>query len=325
MELFRRIYSRLVFSASLLLICTGVGTYGYHKLENYPLLDALYMTIITITTVGYGETHPLSDNGRIFTIGLLLASFGTVGFAVSSLTSFIIQGEAKDLVAAYRLEKKLKRMTNHIIVCGYGRIGHEVCAELIRENQPFAVIEQQESALAGFRSTEHRLALCGDATQEELLVRAGIQRARALIATIPSDALNIFIVLTARSLNPSLTIVSRVAARVNVPKFLNAGCHHIIQPEKLGAMQMASLVSRPDLTEFLHQLTEAEGSPFGVQEFTVPESGTTLTVGQVEAQHLNGGRVIGLRLPDGSYTINPKPDHNLNPGQKVFVLGYLKA
>ncbi|HPT04538.1 MAG TPA: potassium channel family protein, partial [Bacteroidales bacterium] len=237
----------------ILITITLIGIAGYCFIENYSLLDAIYMTAITIATVGYEEVHPLSENGKIFTIFLIVFSWGTFAYAVSVVTSHFISLNLRDTFHRLKTISRIKKMKNHIIICGYGRNGQQTVNELLAYHQDFVVIEQNKVLVD--ENKEKINIIQGDSTTDETLIEAGVQHARALITALPIDADNLFVALTVRALNPDILIVSRATFESSEKKLHIAGVNHVIFPEKVGGSQMAVLVSHPDVVEFLNHLS----------------------------------------------------------------------
>src|SRR5262249_31534372 len=231
-----------------------IGTLGYHFLEGWSLLDALFMTVITMATVGYGEIHPLSQNGRIFTIFLILGSVATVGYAVSVIGAFIIEGELYQAIRGRRMDRRITSLRDHIIICGGGHVGKYVVQECFKTRTPFVLIEQDQDALQDVGEVGDLLHLQADATEDETLRLAGIDRARGLVATLGDDKDNVFIVLTARALNPKLRIVGRVIEEKNAEKLRKAGADEVVSTNAIGGLRIASVMLRPAVVTFLDEM-----------------------------------------------------------------------
>jgi voltage-gated potassium channel len=280
------------------------------------------MTVITIATVGYGEIHTLSTAGRVFTSFLIITSFGTFAYAISMFTKFFMDGEIQSYFKERKLNKLMEALENHIIICGYGRNGFQAAQVLERHHQKFVVIEK---ASAQNNELRHKhLILEGDATSDELLLRAGIKRAKALIITLPNDADNLFICLTARNLNRNLTIISRASEDSSDAKLRIAGADNVIMPDKIGGAHMASLITKPDVIEFIDFITGQGGEAINLEEFSyenLPENLKDKTLKDLEIRNSTGANIVGFRTAEGNYVVNPGPDTKLIPQAKVFVLG----
>ncbi|TAD82693.1 MAG: potassium channel protein [Bacteroidetes bacterium] len=296
---------------------TVVGTVGYIYIDDYPPLDALYMTVITLGTVGFGEIHPLSDAGRIFTIFLIVSSLGLVAYYITLVTRLLLDGEWRKQYRMYLQAKKQNDMKNHVIVCGYGRNGRRACEVLKQNNIPFIIIEQRTSHVNEV-DREKELIIAGDATKDEVLMEAGVQRAKALITALPNDSDNLFVVLTARQMNPQMTIISRASDNHTINKLKIAGASNVIMPDKLGGAHMASLVIIPDVHEFFSMLTTQFNDDFKVEEISVQ---TAANLGELNLWKKSGCTVLGVKQADNHYVKNPGPDYLLMKGESLIVMG----
>ena len=301
-----------------------IGTIGYVLIDNYTWFNAFYMTIITVATVGYGEVEPLSNSGKIFTAFLILTSFGTFAYAVSSITKFVFDGEFNDFYKNRKLNTSIDKLTDHIIICGYGRNGRQAAQVLKKHNQRFVVIENDQKLIATLNHKHSDLVVSGDGTQDEVLMKAGIMRAKALITTLPVDADNVFIVLTARNLNKKLIIISRASEDNSDTKLKIAGANNVIMPDKVGGAHMASLVMKPDVIEFIDTITSERGNNISLEEiaFTeMPEALRDKTLKDLEIRNKSGANIIGFKTADGDYIVNPSADTRIITNSKLFVLG----
>ena len=302
-----------------------VGILGYMVIERASFLDALFMTTISITTVGYGEVIPLSEPGKWFTIFMLITSWGTFAFAITRITEFVVSGEINHYFKTRRLMKDIASLRNHVIICGYGRNGHQA-AEILRVHEvPFVVIEQNEILVNKFISEgEKILHLEGDGTDDDMLRLAGVERAKALITTLPVDAQNVFIILSARALNPKLKIISRASEASSVAKMKKAGADNVIMPDRIGGTHMATLVSKPEVVEFIDIISGEQGQSIYVESVAyeaLPDFLKGKSIGEIENWERTGINCIGIKEPDGKFRINPSDDTIVVPGTKVIVLG----
>jgi voltage-gated potassium channel len=298
-------YKRFLLPVVLLNGLVVVGTLGYILLEDYSFINAFYMTIITIATVGYGEIEPLSTVGRIFTSFLIITSFGTFAYAVSTITKFVIDGEINEFLKNKRLTSAIEKLENHVIICGYGRNGRQAANLLKKHDTRFVVIENNEKLTGAIHHKYSELIVSGDGTQDDILIKAGILKAKALITTLPVDADNLFIVLTARHLNPNLTIISRAS-------------------DKVGGAHMASLVMKPDVMEFVDYITAQGGDNINLEEISFSSSSSDLlnkTLKDLEIRNKSGANIIGFKTAMGEYIVNPSADTKIIPHSKIFVLG----
>lgn len=317
---FRKIY----YALSLLMMIILVGVVGFKILEGYSIGEAFYMTIITISTVGFNEVRPLSPTGRIFTAFLIIFSFGTFAYAVTSITYYVLGGEFKRYFKDLRVNKRVDKITNHTIICGYGRNGKQAVSELFAHHKPYVLIEQDQVILDELRETQAIPFIEGDATSEKTLERAGIDRARALITTLPKDADNMFVVLTAREMNPNLLIISRASEENSDKKLRRAGADNVIMPDKIGGAHMASLVIKPDVIEFIDYVMGQGADSNNLEEITfenLPEEFKNKSIRELGIRNKSGANIVGFRTPEGEYIINPSPDTIIMPKAKIFVLG----
>jgi voltage-gated potassium channel len=315
-----RFYAPLLILLSLWLI----GTIGYVLIDNFSWFDAFYMTIITVATVGYGEVAPLSINGKLFTAFLIITSFGTFAYAVSSITKFVIDGEFNEFFKNRKLNSTIEKLSNHVIICGYGRNGRQAAQVLKKHKKRFVVIENKTALTSTLNHKFSDLVITGDSTQDEVLIKAGILRAQALITTLPLDADNLFIVLTARNLNKNLTIISRASEDNSDTKLKIAGANNVIMPDKVGGAHMASLVMKPDVMEFIDHITAEVGDNISLEEISfdrIPEELKNKTLKDLEIRNRSGANIIGYKTAQGEYIVNPSADTLIIAESKLFVLG----
>jgi len=313
---------RLVLAISLLLILIITGTLGFMILEKDNFLNSLYMTIITVSTVGFGEIHALSMPGKIFTIILIILSISIYAFAITIITNYLLEGQLTVLINGYQTKKR-RKMENHVIICGYGRNGQQAARELDAHNQSYLVIDQNHDLILKNLDRSTRF-IEGDATQDEMLQKVFIEKARALITTLPIDADNLYVVLTARSLNPSIKIISRASDENNEKKLKMAGANSVIMPEKIGGAHMATLVARPDVVEFLEHLSIHGKEPTNLEEIVCDELHASIelrTINEIGIRKKTGVNIIGFKSQEGSYVLNPSPETKVGRGSKLFVLG----
>jgi len=317
-------YNHILFPLYLLGGIIVMGVFGYHFISDYPYLDAFYMTISTVATVGFGEVHPLDQAGKIFTIFLIIISFGTFAYAISSITRFVMDGEFNQFFKNRKLNAAIQKLDNHVIICGYGRNGRQSAQVLKKHNQRFVVIEKSTELTGSMQHDYSELVINADATLDETLLKAGILRAKAIITTLPVDADNLFIVLTARNLNPKLTIISRASEDNSDTKLKIAGANNVIMPDKVGGAHMASLVMKPDVVEFVDYIVGQGGDSINLEEITfenVPEHLRNHTLKDLEIRNKSGANIIGFKTATGEYIINPSADTKIIHDAKIFVLG----
>lgn len=309
----------------LLLLVLATGVTGLMLIEeDYSLIDAFYMTIVTVSTVGFREVHPLSDGGKIFVSGLILFSLGGLAYVGSSLASYLLDGDFINYLKTYRVYKKVDKLKNHVIVCGFGRNGEQVCDELTDHNTSFVIIEKRDHVIERIRQRPELLYIRGDATHEEVLEQARVHHAKALIATTPNDADNVFVVLTARSMNPNLKIISRASEIKSDVKLRRAGATNVIMPERIGGQRMAKLVTQPDVVEFLEYILLQQSEDVSLEEIACRNMGTCFlngTIGELREKNPAEVSIVGLKNSEGRYIVNPSKDLMLEPKDQLFVLG----
>ncbi len=317
-------YFRFVAPLGILMALVLVGTVGYMIIDNYSLFNAFYMTIITIATVGYGEVEPLSQGGKLFTVFLIITSFGTFAYAVSAMTRFVLDGEFNQFYKQKRLSAAIDKLNDHVIICGYGRNGRQAAHVLKKHDRRFVVVETNPVVTEAINHKFSELVLTGDSTKDETLIKAGILRAKALITTLPVDADNLFIVLTAKHLNPDLIIISRASDDNSDTKLKIAGATNVIMPDRVGGAHMASLVMKPDVMEFIDFITAEGGDNINLEEInfdTLSEGLQHKTLKDLEIRNKSGANIIGFKTAKGEYIVNPSADTKVIPQSKIFVLG----
>lgn len=318
-----RYFSKVYYAIFLLVIVVFVGTVGFMLVEGWSFFDSFYMTIITISTVGFNEVNTLSVAGKLFTAFLIITSFGTFAYAVSAITSYIVGGEYKTYFQEFKSLKTANKMENHTIVCGYGRVGKQAAHDLRFYKKEFIVVERDPKITDDpqFQSIDF---IKGDSTEDPVLIRAGIKNAHALITALPKDADNLFVVLSARELNPKLKIISRASSYSSMRKLRIAGANNVIMPDTVGGAHMASLVVNPDIMEFMDLIKVSGKATVNLEEIEfreLPDEVKYTTIGDLQRKSLSGCNVIGYRSENGEYIINPSSDLKILPNSKLFVLG----
>lgn len=307
----------------LLVVLLFVGVMGFKLLSGYSLVDALYMTVITITTVGFGEVAPLDDNAKIFTIFLILASVFIVGYALTVITEYILSSNNIEELKQKKMKKKIDNLSNHIIICGYGRNGKQAAKKLLAHKNPFVIIEKNKEVIEKFQSEDISFVY-GNANEDEVLLEAGVDRADTLISALPNDADNLFIVLSARQINKAMRIISRASQETSYKKLKLAGANNVILPDRIGGDHMASLVVVPDLIEFIDNLSIVGEDNINIEEVNVDRLYNTSnirTIKDLDLRNKTGCTVIGFKGSGGEYIVNPEAELKLVPGSKVIVLG----
>jgi voltage-gated potassium channel len=314
--------SRFILPITGLVALIVIGTSGYQWLEEMPLTDALYMTIITLSTVGFGEVKELSTAGRLFTVGLIVAGAGLFAYLLSRVARFLVSDEWRINWERERERKMLAKLTNHVIVCGFGRVGREVAHELQAEKLPFVVIDKDPDKITRIQDAGY-LALYGNAANEIYLKEAGIAHARGLVAAVNSDAENVFITLTARGLRPDLAIVARANYEDSEDKLLRAGATRVLFPYRMSGRRMVTMMVRPHVADFLDEVTHAGEQELLVEQVwlapTSPLAGQTLR--EIDLRSRLDITVLACRTADGNLNTHPSPDMVLCPDSHLVALG----
>ncbi|MBD0284372.1 MAG: potassium channel protein [Flavisolibacter sp.] len=309
----------------IILLIILLGVCGFMLIEGYSFFDALYMVTITITTIGYHEIRPLSEQGKMFNIAFIITSFTTFTYVLTRLTQYIVSGEMAYYFTKKRLMQALDKMQNHVVICGYGRNGQQAAKTLKAHKIDFVVIEKNADSLKYHQQSDPSLVcMPGDATEDDTLIRAGVQRACAILLTLPEDANNVFIVLSARSLNPHLQIISRASNQSATAKLYKAGANNVIMPDSIGGTHMATLVSKPDVIEFIDFLSGEEGEAIHIEAISynqLPPLIRDKSLKEIMDWKKTGVNCIGIKDEQGKFCINPLDSIIISKGMKVIVLG----
>ncbi|MGB7220481.1 MAG: potassium channel protein [Vicinamibacterales bacterium] len=311
-----------IFAVALLVLVVACGTVGYVVIEGWSAWDAFYMTIITVTTVGYREVHELSRVGQVFTVAVLLSGVGAALYTFTLLATVIVEGGIPGFLQRRRRQRMLDTIKDHFIICGYGRIGSMIAHQFTRQHVPYVVIERDgkrmhEALDAG------ALAFEADASREDVLKRVGIERARGFITAMGTDAENVYAALSARVLRPDLFIVGRAETEDATVKLKRAGANRVISPYQIGAMQMAQTALRPAVVDFVELATSADNLELVMEEITIaPGSGlANRSILDANLRQRFGIIVVGIQREDRRMEFNPEPETAIRPGDKLVVLG----
>lgn len=319
------VFINLYLAIGALISILALGVIGYVVIEDYTILESFYMTVITLSTVGFKEVRPLSDGGQLFTAFLIISSFGIFAYAISTLTRSVLSGELGAYYKVYRLENQINELSNHVIVCGYGRNGRRAAKKLKAYKQDFVVLESSEEIIEQhLKNDEDVLYIKGDATQDDVLMKAGITRAKSILSTLSKDADNLYVVITARDLNPKLTIISRAATESADKKLKAVGADHVVMPEGVGGGHMATLVMSPNIVDFLDHLSIDGSSAINLEEVEVcqiTDQEGSMVLRDLALRQKTGCTVIGLKSPEGEFIINPDANTKITPNSRLFVLG----
>jgi len=307
----------------LLFLIVFIGVVGFRLMPGYTWVDAFYMTIITITTVGFEEVHPLDNQAKVFTIFLILTSVVILGYAISVITEYILSKNDVEELKQKKMQKKIDGFQDHIIICGYGRNGEQAAKKLLAYGKPFVIIEKDKEVSEKFE-IDNIPHVLGNANEDEVLIQAGIERASTLICALPNDANNLFIVLSARQINKELSIISRASQETSYQKLKLAGANNVILPDRIGGDHMASLVVVPDLIEFIDNLSIVGKSNINIEEISIEKlynASEIKTIKDLDLRRKTGCTVIGYKDGQGDYVVNPEADQKLVPESKIIVLG----
>jgi len=318
---------RFYLGAGMLVLLLTGGTAGYMYLEGWPVQQALYMTVITLSTVGFGEAAPLSAYGKWFTIAFIGLGFTAAGVAVAGITAFFVQGELKNLVRGRRVDRQIERLENHYVLCGCGAVGREIALEFKRAGVPFVIVEisSEESQIPPDLKA---LVIEGDASSEDVLLRAGVVRARGLIAAMGHDPENVFVTLTARQLNPDIQIVARANEKGTESKLLHAGADRVISPFEIAGRQMASTVLRPSVLSFLDTVVHEAGVDLHLEEVNVEATSALVghTLRESDLGKRTGCIILGVHDTEGQPRLGPgwhtvPSTLTVSAGDRLIALG----
>ena len=316
MKAFRNL--RLIGAALLLLAL--IGTAGFHFIEGWTWFDGLYMVVTTFTTIGYQEIHPLSHAGRIFNLALIVSGVSLVFLGIGSLTQALLEFELASFFGRRKMEREISRLSDHYIICGAGRVGRSAARELARRPAPFLIIEQSEAKAA--RYNDEWLIMIGDATQEQTLRDAHIERARGLVAATTTDATNLYIVLTARGLNPRLKIIARASEEDAEKHLLTAGADSVVSPYLFAGQRIAQSFLRPHVVSFLDTATTHLGMDLEIGEISVPKhssfAGKTIESSRIRQDR--GVIILAIKREQGM-RFNPSPEDRIEPGDYLIAMG----
>lgn len=313
---------RLMLAAGLLAAVLFGGTLGYMVIEHARAFDALYMTVITVGTVGYGEVIPLSEAGRIFTMFLIIAGFGILVFTLGTFIDFVVEGHLRGLLEGRRMHTSIDRLSGHHIVAGMGRVGSVVATALAEDGAPFVVIDTCPDCVE--RATEAGwLIIAGDATDEDVLRQAGVERAKSLVTALDTDADNLFVTISARSMAPDLFIVARSSHESSEPKLKKAGANRVITPNEIGGRRMATMILHPVVSDYLDLVTHGDELEYRLQEVEVGASCAFAgaSIKQARVRDETGAYILAVQKADGRINTNPSSDTTLCPGDRMVVLG----
>ena len=299
----------IIITALLSLLLLALGTVGYMLIEGWGFLDSLYMCVITLTTVGYGEVHEVSQLGRIFTVILIILGVGFFLYVIGNIIQFLVEGRLRIILGRRKLDKQISAEKDHYIICGYGRIGRVLCGYLLEKHLDVVVIERDRDRIP-ILDEDDVIYVIGEATDESNLRKAGIERAKGLVTALGTDAENVFLLLTAKRLNPKLYTVARASQNVTKKTLAAAGANIVVSPYDIGARRMAHAILRPSVIDFLELAFADEGTDINIEE--IPVKSPSKLIG--ETLQNSGIRqkfnliIITIKRADGSMLFNPSAD-----------------
>lgn len=320
---FRRLYLAIGF----LLVSIVAGITGFSVIESYSFIDAFYMTILTISTVGFREVYDLSDNGKVFTSFFIIFNLSAFGFFLSVISRYLFEGELKQIFYRYLDDRELSKLKNHVIVCGFGRNGYKAAEELKNNNIPYVVVDADKDIFLK-RVEEKQLRemniIIGDATHEEVLERAGIHDARAIIAAVPQDSINVFISLTAKEMNPDIKVIARATEESSESKLRRAGADQVILPDTIGGHYMANMVIRPEVVEFLDMINGIGDVRLHMEEFSYTDLVSEyrdLSIMDMKLRQNCGVTIIGFKSKEKGFIFNPNSQTVITEGDIIILIG----
>jgi voltage-gated potassium channel len=314
-------FRNLRIIGALLLLVMAAGTAGYHYIEGWPWFDGFYMVVTTLTTIGYQEVHPLSHAGRVFNVFVILAGVSLVLLGVGALSQALLEFELQSFFGRRRMEREIGRLDGHYIICGMGRVGRSVARELAQKPVPFVIIENAETKRQRYTS-ENWLVIAGDATQEQILRQAQIERARGLVAATTTDATNLYIVLTARGLNPHLKIIARASEDGAEKHLLTAGADSVVSPYSFAGQRIAQSLLRPHVVSFLDTATTHLGMDLEIGEIQITRNSAFAgkTIESSRLRQERGVIVLAIKRRE-SMRFNPAPDERIEPDDCLIAMG----
>ncbi len=314
--------NRFKYTFLLIVLIFILGTAGFHAIEGWDFLDALYATVTTISTVGYGDFYPQTAGGKVFAIVLIFFGVGTMLFTVSLVAQTFVEGTMRELLGRGKLQKAIEKMSDHYIICGCGRIGNLICKELTQEKVPFVVIDDdpmviQKVAEDGF------VYYKGDATEDKTLIETGIKKARGIVCVLPTDAQNLYVILTAKELNPKIFILSRAEEEASEHRLLRAGADRVMSPYTLGGVRMAMAILRPAMLDFIEITTSRQSLELRMEELPICDGSPVIgkTLEEAEIRQRYGLIIVAVKKESGKMIFNPLANYIIQRGDKLISLG----
>jgi voltage-gated potassium channel len=318
----QEVRTSLAILAAIILVIV-IGTVGYMLIEGWSPLDSLYMTVTTIFTVGFGEVHQLSRAGQVFTLVVIVLGVGTILYGIGAMVEFVITGQLSGMFRRRVVRKRVERLEGHYIVCGYGRVGEAVADQFKGDKAKFVIVENDPDSIERAEAAG-LLVVRGDASTDEVLEAAGVAKAKGLVSAVGSDAGNIFIVLSARVMNPGLFIIARAASEDAISKLRRAGASRVVSPYDIGGRKMATLMLKPLVSDYLEVVTGGGELAFLVEEFQLAPECCVIgkSIETLDVRKKTGATILAVqRATTGLFDTNPSPDATLNPGDKIIAIG----
>ncbi|UII22455.1 potassium channel family protein [Fulvivirga ligni] len=315
---------KLIYATLLFLLSLIIGTVGYIYIEGYNIIDAVYMSIITFATVGFTEVNALSTNGKIFTVCYIVLNLGIFAYTVSVLSTFLFEGELGRVFKNYISAREVNKLKDHVIVCGFGRNGAMACEELHKAQKDFVIIERDNEVIDAFPEEKKYAFISGNATLDEVLLEAGLERASTVITALPSDADNVFITLTAKELNPTINVIAKAAETNSEKKLYRAGASHVVMPDRLGGIHMANLITKPYVIEFLELLSGVGEQHLELEEVSyarLKDEFHHKTIRELDIRQKSGVTIIAFKDDKEGFIFNPASDKKIEKGDVLIILG----
>ncbi|MCV9387709.1 potassium channel family protein [Reichenbachiella ulvae] len=323
----KRRINRFIFAIILSFASLSIGVGGFIWIENYNLAEAFYMSIITISTVGYNEIHPLSADGRMFASFYIILNLGIFAYVVSVISTYIFEGELNQIYKKYLYHKEVKKMKDHVIVCGYGRNGAKACEELANSNVSFVIIERDEELANSIVQNTSFKVVQGDATSDEVLETAGIALAKSIIISLPNDAENVFLTLTSRDFNKDIKIIVRASEESSEKKLLRAGADKVIMPDAVGGLHMAQHITKPVVIDYLESLSGSDENGLQLEEIHIKDLKSEFvnkSIGELDIRKVSGVSILGLRKGEEKFLFNPNSHEKLLTETVIIIIGQLE-
>jgi len=313
---------KLVIVTSLLLFVTVVGTVGFRLIEGWGLLDSLYATATTISTVGYGDFAPVTAKGRLFTIFLIVIGVGTMLYAVSMFAEMMVENRLKIILGRNSMESRIERMKDHYIICGFGRMGSLICREMAKEKIPFVIVEKNPEVIQRIENEKY-VYFKGNATDDTSLIQSGIRRAKGVVCVLSSDAENLYVILTAKELNPHVYILSRCEEEMSERRLLRAGANRVISPYAMGGMRMAMAILKPAMMDFIEITTGRQSLDLRMEELAVTD-GSAIVGKSLESSEIRKTYkliIVAIKKDSGKMIFNPEAGYIIEKGDRLIALG----